>query len=57
MLQIREYLEKHYSELPGKECIKLALKALMESVEAGSKNVEVSISGPVILHTALACNC
>ena len=42
MLQVREYLEKHYAETSGKETIKLALKSLMETVEAGSKNVEVT---------------
>ena len=41
-VQVREYLEKHYAETSGKETIKLALKSLMETVEAGSKNVEVS---------------
>ena len=41
--QVREYLEKHYAETSGKETIKLALKSLMETVEAGSKNVEVTL--------------
>ena len=40
-MQVREYLEKHYAETAGKETIKLALKSLMETVEPGSKNVEV----------------
>eukprot|EP00891_Asterochloris_glomerata_P006823 jgi/Astpho2/6823/Aster-06499 len=40
---VREYLEKHYAETSGKETIKLALKSLMETVEAGSKNVEVAV--------------
>ena len=43
MLQVREYLEKHYAETSGKETIKLVLKSLMETVEAGSKNVEVRL--------------
>ena len=38
---MREYLEKQYQELAGKEAIKLAIKALTETVEAGSKNMEV----------------
>ena len=42
LLQVREYMEKHYAELSGKDCIKLAIKSMMESVEAGSKNIEVS---------------
>ena len=42
-VQVREYLEKHYAETSGKETIKLALKSLMETVEAGSKNVEVNL--------------
>ena len=42
-VQVREYLEKQYQELAGKEAIKLAIKALTETVEAGSKNMEVSL--------------
>ena len=41
LLQVREYLEKHYQELSGMEAVKLAIKALTETVEAGSKNIEV----------------
>lgn len=40
---VREYMEKHYAELSGKDCIKLAIKSMMESVEAGSKNIEVAV--------------
>lgn len=43
---VREYLEKHYSEDVVKsenETIKLALKALMEVVQSGSKNVELAV--------------
>ncbi|CAD5111008.1 DgyrCDS360 [Dimorphilus gyrociliatus] len=43
---VREYLEKHYTEEVAKsenETIKLALKALMEVVQSGSKNVELAI--------------
>lgn len=43
---VREYLEKHYtSDLVSsdKETIKLALKALLEVVQSGSKNMEVAV--------------
>jgi len=40
---VREYLEKNYEELEGEEAVKLALRALLEVVESGSKNIEVAI--------------
>lgn len=40
---IREFLEKHYVETSGDETIKLAIKALMETVEAGSKSIEIAV--------------
>ena len=40
-VQVREYLEKHYEEKSGMEAVKLAIRALTETVEAGSKNIEV----------------
>jgi 20S proteasome subunit alpha 4 len=40
---VREYLEKNWKETSGKETLVLALKALMEVVEAGSKNLEVAL--------------
>lgn len=40
---MREYLEKNYEELEGEEAVKLALRALLEVVESGSKNIEVAI--------------
>ncbi len=40
---MREYLEKNYSETSGNDTVKLALKALTETVEAGSKNIEVAV--------------
>ena len=43
LLQVREYLEKHYEEKSGMEAVKLAIKALTETVEAGSKNIEVGL--------------
>jgi len=43
---VREFLEKHYTEevaVSEKETIKLALKALLEVVQSGSKNMEIAI--------------
>jgi 20S proteasome subunit alpha 4 len=40
---VREFLEKHYIETSGRDTIKLAIRALMETVEAGSKSIEVSL--------------
>lgn len=43
---VREFLEKHYSEeqvATERGTIKLALKALMEVVQSGSKNMEVAV--------------
>lgn len=43
---MREYLEKNYPEEgieSSEETIKLALRALLEVVESGSKNLEVAI--------------
>lgn len=40
---IREFLEKHYTETSGPETVKLVVKALMETVEAGSKSIEIAV--------------
>jgi len=43
---VREFLEKHYTEEVAnseKETIKLALKALLEVVQSGSKNMELAM--------------
>jgi len=43
---VREFLEKHFSEETAaseKEVIKLALKALLEVVQSGSKNMELAV--------------
>jgi len=40
---IREFLEKNYAETSGRDTAKLAIRALMETVEAGSKNIEVAV--------------
>ena len=40
---VREWLEKNYAETSGEETVKLAVRALLEVVEAGSKNIEVAV--------------
>uniref|UniRef100_A0A061R933 Proteasome subunit alpha type n=1 Tax=Tetraselmis sp. GSL018 TaxID=582737 RepID=A0A061R933_9CHLO len=40
---VREYLEKNYKETSGRETVKLAIKALLETVEASSKNIEIAV--------------
>ncbi|CAA0838549.1 Proteasome subunit alpha type-7-B [Striga hermonthica] len=40
---IREFLEKNYKETSGQETIKLAIRALLEVVESGGKNIEVVV--------------
>lgn len=41
---VREYLEKHYDAgLDYNETLKLAVKALLEVVDSGSKNIEVAV--------------
>jgi len=43
---VREFLEKHYTEeqvATERGTIKLALKALLEVVQSGSKNMEVAV--------------
>ncbi|ESO06904.1 hypothetical protein HELRODRAFT_185484 [Helobdella robusta] len=43
---VREFLEKNYSEevaVSDRETIKLAVKALLEVVQSGSKNMEVAV--------------
>lgn len=40
---IREFLEKAYVETSGRDTIKLAIRALMETVEASSKNIEIAV--------------
>jgi 20S proteasome subunit alpha 4 len=41
--QIREFLEKHYTPTSGADTIKLAIRSLMETVEASSKNIEIAV--------------
>ena len=40
---VREFLEKHYAETSGRDTLKLAVKALLETVEAGSKSLELAV--------------
>jgi 20S proteasome subunit alpha 4 len=40
---VREYLEKNYAETSGDDTVKLALCALLEVVEPGSKNIEMAV--------------
>jgi len=40
---IREWLEKNYEETEGAATTKLAIKALLEIVEASGKNIEVAV--------------
>jgi 20S proteasome subunit alpha 4 len=41
---VMEYLEKNYTEILGTEdALKLSVKALLEVVESGSRNIEVAI--------------
>ena len=43
---VREFLEKHYTEdlaSSDEETLKLALKALLEVVQSGAKNMEVVV--------------
>lgn len=40
---VREWLEKHYEDFSGEEAIKFTLKALLEVVEPGSKNIEIGV--------------
>ena len=42
-MQVREYLEKHWKETSGRDTLALAVRALMEVVEAGSKNLEIAL--------------
>lgn len=44
--QTREYLEKNYEETSGEATLKLALKALLETIEASSKTVELAVMEP-----------
>jgi len=40
---VQDYLEKHFVETSGQATVKLALKALLETVEASSKTIELAV--------------
>eukprot|EP00296_Roombia_truncata_P008202 JP446679.1.p1 GENE.JP446679.1~~JP446679.1.p1 ORF type:complete len:242 (-),score=54.95 JP446679.1:175-900(-) len=40
---VREFLEKNYTETSGDETVKLAVRALLEVVESGGRNVEIAV--------------
>jgi len=40
---MREFLEKNYKDTSGKETIKLTIRALLEVVESGGKNIEIAV--------------
>lgn len=40
---VREFLEKNYTETSGSETVKLAVRALLEVVESGGKNIEIAV--------------
>lgn len=51
---VREFLEKHYDkekELTDDETIRLAVEALLEVVQTGSKNIEISVMKPGKIRT------
>eukprot|EP00245_Coleochaete_scutata_P000157 TRINITY_DN10160_c0_g1_i1.p1 TRINITY_DN10160_c0_g1~~TRINITY_DN10160_c0_g1_i1.p1 ORF type:complete len:249 (-),score=57.07 TRINITY_DN10160_c0_g1_i1:577-1323(-) len=40
---VREFLEKNYTEVNGAATVKLAIRALLEVVESGGKNIEIAV--------------
>ena len=40
---MREWLEKNYAATSGADTVKQAIRALTETVEAGSKNMEIAV--------------
>ena len=54
-------MEKNYAETEGSDIVKLAVKSLMEVVEAGSKNLEIAVMEkdtgeyPCMAHTTHLC--
>ena len=54
---VREFLEKNYTEnLSRDETIKLTVKSLLEVVQTGAKNIEISVMESYgVLKVSLAC--
>ncbi|EGC34415.1 proteasome subunit alpha type 7, partial [Dictyostelium purpureum] len=49
---VSEFLEKNYTDTSDEESIKLAVRALLEIVESGNKNIEVAVirrNQPIVL--------
>lgn len=43
LAQVREYLEKNYSDVGGKDAVKLCVKALMELIEASGQTIDLVV--------------
>jgi 20S proteasome subunit alpha 4 len=41
--QVREFLEKNYTEVAGNDAVKLCVKSLMELIEASGQTIEVMV--------------
>ena len=56
---MREFLEKnHKDDMTREESIKLTIKSLLEVVQTGAKNIEISVMesyGKVTVRCAIAC--
>ncbi|KAN0018813.1 hypothetical protein ACTFIV_007333 [Dictyostelium citrinum] len=49
---VSEFLEKNYTDVSDEESIKLAVRALLEIVESGNKNIEIAVirnKQPIVL--------
>lgn len=40
---VQDYLEKHFVDTSGMDTVKLALRAMLETVEASSKTIELAV--------------
>jgi 20S proteasome alpha/beta subunit len=40
---VREYLEKNYTEVEGRDAVKLCVKSMMELIEASGQTIEVMV--------------
>lgn len=50
-MQVREYLEKNYTEVAGRAAIKLCVKSLMEQIEVNGQTIEVTVMEAAGLRT------